>query len=89
MCITEEEFRIERKRAIEVLEEMKARERSLDLVTIRIDAKTVKSVRRTEGDAHNKRRRTKRRPTQDGFFNFTLEEFFDALPQGELDIFCD
>ena len=31
MCITEEEFRQEHKRAMEVLEEFKALERSLDL----------------------------------------------------------
>ena len=89
MCITEEEFRIERKRAMEVLEELKALERSLDLVTLRIDAKTVKSVKREEGDAHGKRRRTRKRAAQDGFFDITLEGVFDSLPEGEWDIFCD
>ena len=47
MCITEEEFRCERKRAMEVLEDFKRLEASFDMVTVKIDAKTVKSFKCT------------------------------------------
>ena len=59
MCITEEEFRCERKRAIEILEELKKLEASFEMVTVKIDAKTVKSSNKKTAisNAHKPRRK--------------------------------
>lgn len=86
MCITEEDFRLERKRAMEVLEELKILEQSLDLVTVKIDAKTVRSTKK-QGDAHKHKRRIKYPSAEMDFFDFSLGEFFeDPLCEGP-DIF--
>ncbi|MBQ7762163.1 MAG: hypothetical protein IJ382_01365 [Flavobacteriales bacterium] len=46
MCITEEEYREEHKRALELLEEFKRLEAAFEMETSRLDRKTVKSVRK-------------------------------------------
>ena len=88
MCITEEEFRCERKRAMEVLEDFKKWEASLDLVTVKIDAKTVKSSKKTTGsNAHKPRRKPNSTAAGAGFFDFSLREFFEGFDCGSGDIF--
>nr|DAS21780.1 MAG TPA: hypothetical protein [Caudoviricetes sp.] len=87
MCITEEEFRQEHKRAMEVLEEFKALERSLDLQMEKIDAKTVKFFKKKNGDAHKLRRRRSSLEAEWGMFDFSIEEFFDDPFCQEEDIF--
>ena len=72
---------------MEVLAELKILEQSLDMVTVRIDAKTVKSLKRETGDARQRRRRLKKRETKDGFFDFALEEFFDDFDCGDAAVF--
>lgn len=46
MCITEEEYREEHKRALELLEEFKRLEATFEMETSRLDLKTIKSVRK-------------------------------------------
>ena len=87
MCITEEEFRQEHKRAMEVLEEFKALERSLDLQMEKIDAKTVKFFKKKNEDAHKRRRRRSSLEAEWGMFDFSIEEFFDDPFCQEEDIF--
>ena len=87
MCITEEEFRQEHKRAMEVLEEFKALERSLDLQMEKIDAKTVKFFKKKNVDAHKRRRRRSSLEAEWGMFDFSIEEFFDDPFCQEEDIF--
>ena len=84
---TEEEFRQEHKRAMEVLEEFKALERSLDLQMEKIDAKTVKFFKKKNGDAHKRRRRRSSLEAEWGMFDFSIEEFFDDPFCQEEDIF--
>lgn len=88
MCITEEEFRCERKRAMEVLEELKKLEASFEMVTVKIDAKTVKSSKKTAiSNAHKPRRKPNIMAAGTEFFDFSLREFFEGFDCGEGNIF--
>lgn len=87
MCITEEEFRQEHKRAMEVLEEFKALECSLDLQMEKIDAKTVRFFKKKSGDAHKRKRRRSSLEAEWGMFDFSVGEFFDDPFCQEGDIF--
>lgn len=87
MCITEEEFRQEHKRAMEVLEEFKALECSLDLQMEKIDAKTVRFFKKKFGDAHKRKRRRGFLEAEWGEFDFSIGEFFDDPFCQEGDIF--
>lgn len=88
MCITEEEFRCERKRAIEVLEDFKKLEASFNMITVKIDAKTIRSSKRiVEGDTHRLKRRPSISVAEAKFFDLSLEEFFESFDCGEENIF--
>lgn len=88
MCITEEEFRCERKRAIEVLEGFKKLEASFEMVTVKIDAKTVKSSKKaTPGSAHKPRKKPNISVAEAAFFDFSLREFFEDFDCGQENIF--
>ncbi len=88
MCITEEEFRCERKRAMEVLEDFKRLEASFDMVTVKIDAKTVKSFKKMTGSsAHKPRKKPSISTAGPELFDFSLKEFFESFDCGEGNIF--
>ena len=86
MYITEEEFRQERKRAIEVLEEFKKLEEKLELRMVRIDEKTVKYVRKSSG-VHKKKRRSRSDQAAAGWPDISLLEYFGEADCGEPVIF--
>lgn len=88
MCITEEEFRCERKRAIEVLEDFKKLEASFDMVIVKMDDKTIKySKKIADGGAHKLKRRPNVSSAETEFFDFSLKEFFEDFDCGTGDIF--
>ena len=88
MCITEEEFRCERKRAIEILDGFKKLEASLEMVAVKIDAKTIRSSKKMKtSSAHKPKKKPNISAAGAEFFDFSLREFFEDFDCGEGNIF--
>lgn len=77
MCITEEEYREEHKRALELLEEFKRLEAAFEMETSRLDRKTVKSVRKFP-EAISRHKKHHRERTAGLALERQLCEFFES-----------
>lgn len=87
MCITEEEYREEHKRALELLEEFKKLEATFEMETSKLNGKTIKSVRKRPEciSRHRKHHRKEQRLALER----QLYEFFELsdLDDGDMMFF--